>query len=128
MDDLLREASDWLEEVRVKHLARSVTYVRDIQSVDVPATIGKTVFRIDKGYGITERYESRDYLILARDLVLEATAALPVAGDRVRETNGSAVFVYEVLAPGNEPCWRYSDAYRKTLRVHTKLVATETAP
>jgi hypothetical protein len=47
---------------------------------------------------------------------------LPVAGDRIRETVGERVFVYEVLAPGNEPHYRYSDPFRKLLRIHTKYV------
>jgi len=33
-----------------------------------------------------------------------------------------------VMAPGKEPAWRYSDPYRKTLRIHTKHVDTEVAP
>ena len=94
----------------------------------VAATVGKTVFRLDKGYGVQERIESRDYLILAADLQIGGTPALPKPGDQVRETEDGKTFVYEVLAPGNEPCWRYSDLYRVTLRIHTKLVATEAAP
>ena len=53
---------------------------------------------------------------------------VPQRGDRVRETQGATVFVYEVTAPGKEPCWRYSDAYRKTLRIHTKQIDTEAVP
>jgi len=34
-------------------------------------------------------------------------------------------FIYEVMAPGNEPPWRYSDPYRRTLRIHTKLIGAE---
>ena len=125
MEDLLRWGSDWLEEVRNKLLARPVTYVRGTQTVDVPASIGRTVFRLDKGYGVTERYEARDFLILSRDLRLGGTPALPQRGDRIREPEGCRTFVYEVMAPGNEPHYRYADAFRKTLRIHTKLVSTE---
>lgn len=125
MNDLLRWGSDWLEETRNILMARPVTYVRGSQTVDLPASIGRTVFRIDKGYGVTERYEARDFLILSRDLVLGGTPTLPLRGDRIRETDGNRVFVYEVMAPGSEPHFRYSDAYRKTLRIHTKLVSTE---
>ena len=126
--DLLQRGSDWLQSQRTKHLTRQVIYARGGQSVQVAATVGKTVFRLDKGYGVQERIEARYYLILATDLVVGGTPVLPKAGDQVRETEGGKTFVYEVLAPGNEPCWRYSDLYRVTLRIHTKLVATETAP
>ena len=128
MDDLLRWGSDWLEEQRNALMAKPVTYVRGGESTDLAASIGKTVFRIDKGYGVTERYESRDFLILSRDLVVGGTPTLPQRGDRIREADGNLVFVYEVMAPGNEPHFRYSDAYRKTLRIHAKLVSTEAAP
>ena len=127
MTDLLRTGSDWLEDQRVKHMTRSVLYQRDASSVEVSATIGRTVFEVDNGYGVLERTESRDYLILTSDLVLDGQQTLPERGDRIRETQGTQTFVYEVMAPGKEPHWRYSDPYRKTLRIHTKQVDTETA-
>ena len=125
MTDLLQQGSDWLEAKRTQHASRVVTYARGAQSVEVSATIGKTTFEVDDGYGVLVRHESRDFLILTADLVLDAEQALPQRGDRVRETQGQQVFVYEVSAPGKEPCWRYSDPYRKTLRVHTQQVDTE---
>ncbi|MBE7465495.1 MAG: hypothetical protein HS116_18615 [Planctomycetes bacterium] len=128
MRDLLAEGSAWLERQRTKHLSRTVTYRRGGESVEVRATVGKTVFQVDKGYGLQERYETRDYLILAADLALSGVAILPKPGDRVLETDAGKCFVYEVMAVGNEPCWRYSDPYRRTLRMHTKLVATEVLP
>jgi len=123
--DLLRRGSDWLERKRNKHLTRSIVYLRGADSVQVKATVGRTVFRVDKGYGVLERIEARDYLILAADLVLSNAPVLPKAGDKIREVEDGRTFTYEVLAPGNEPCWRYSDLYRVTLRIHTKLVRTE---
>jgi hypothetical protein len=126
--DLLQRGSAWLQRQRTKHLTRQVVYARGAISVQVAATVGKTVFHLDKGYGVQERIESRDYLILAVDLLLGGVPILPKAGEQVREIEGGKVFVYEILAPGNEPCWRYSDLYRVTLRIHTKLVATEAVP
>ena len=125
MTDLLQQGSDWLEAKRTQYASRVVTYARGAQSVEVSATIGKTTFEVDDGYGVLVRHESRDFLILTADLVLDAEQALPQRGDRIRETQGQQVFVYEVSAPGKEPCWRYSDPYRKTLRVHTQQVDTE---
>jgi len=123
--DLLQKGSDWLEGMRTAHASRPVVYVRGTDSVEVAATVGKTVFRLDKGYGVIERLEARDYLVSGADLVLGGALALPKAGDRIRETEGDKTFVYEVMAPGGEPCWRWSDPYRRTLRIHTKHVATE---
>ena len=127
MADLLQQASDWLETKRTQYATRAVCYVRGGQSADVSATVGKTTFEVDDGYGVLVRHESRDYLVLAADLKFGEIPTLPQRGDLVRETQGGQVFVYEVTAPGNEPCWRYSDPYRKTLRIHSKQIDTEAA-
>lgn len=125
MADILERGSNWLEDQRVAHASRSVEYQRSESSVEVPASIGRTVFEIDGGVGILERTESRDFLVPAVSLVLDGTQTLPERGDRIRETIGTVTFTYEVMAPGKEPPWRYSDAYRRTLRIHTKLTGTE---
>ena len=125
MADLLRQGSDWLEAQRKLHAASTVVYGRGAFSVEVAATIGRTVFELENTYGIVEKTESRDFLVLTADLVLDGQAVLPQRGDRIRETCGQQVLVYEVMAPGQEPAWRFSDPYRKTLRIHTKQVTTE---
>jgi hypothetical protein len=125
MANLLRQSSEWLENQRTRHAASQVEYLRGSRSVDISATIGKTTFEIDDGYGMLVRHESRDFLVLATDLVLADQSTLPQRGDRIREPQGQQVFVYEVTAPGKEPCWRYSDSFRKTLRIHTQQVDME---
>ena len=75
--------------------------------------------------GLIHRVESRDFLVRTGDLDLGAGPILPRAGDQVRETVGLSVFVYEVNAPGGQPPFRYSDPYRRVLRIHTKHIATE---
>jgi hypothetical protein len=127
MADLLQQGSDWLEDMRSAHAARPVVYLRGTDALGVAATVGKTVFRLDKGYGLTERVEARDYLILGSSLALNGEAFLPQAGDRIREISGDQAFIYEVMAPGGEPCWRWSDPYRRTLRIHTKQIDVEDA-
>jgi hypothetical protein len=128
MTDLLQQSSDWLENQRTRYAASPVEYVRGEQAVEILATVGKTTFEIDDGYGVLVRHESRDFLILAADLLIDGVAILPQRGDRIRETQGQRVFVYEVSAPGKEPCWRYSDPFRKTFRIHTKNIDTEILP
>jgi hypothetical protein len=125
--DLLQQGSQWLEGIRETHATRPVVYVRGTDSVEVSATVGRTVFRIDKGYGVMERVEARDYLVLGSALALNGQSILPNAGDRIREEADGKTFVYEVMAPGGEPCWRWSDPYRQTLRIHTKQVDVEGA-
>jgi hypothetical protein len=125
--DLLEGASAWLDAQRLKFMSRTVTYARGKDSVDVRATIGKSVFEVESGYAVLERVESRDYLVPAADLVLVGAVTLPLKGDRIKETDGGKVFVYEVMAPGSEPQFQFSDPYRKTLRIHTKFIGTEDA-
>jgi len=118
MGDLLEQASAWLGGMRKQHLSRLVTYSRGADSSQVAATVGRTVFEVDDGYGVVEKWESRDFLITAADLVLGGVAVTPQCGDRI--TDGGRV--YEVLAPGKEDVFRLSDPYGVTLRVHTKQV------
>ncbi len=108
-------------------MSRVVSYTRGTDSVEVHAAIGKTVFEVESGYAVLERVESRDYLVPAAELVLGGETTLPARGDRIKEADGGKTFVYEVMAPGNEPHFIFSDPYRKTLRIHTKFVGTESA-
>jgi len=126
--DLLERASNWLEDQRTRHATRPVTYQRSLfTSAPINATVGKTVFEQADEFGVVQKVESRDYLMFTTDLVLNSEVTLPQRGDRVRETQGSKTFTYEVVAPGGggEPVFRYSDPYRKTLRIHTKHTNTE---
>ena len=127
MADMLEQASNWLEDQRTEHASRTVTYQRGAGNVALVASIGRTIFDVDNGFGVVERVESRDFLVLAADLVLAGVPVLPERGDRVRETQGTTTYVYEVMAPGKEPHFRFSDPYRKTLRIHTKHISTEAA-
>jgi len=127
MADLLQQGAAFLDDRRHEHLTRTVTYGRGASTVDVAATIGRTVFEQADESGFIRKVESRDFLVRRTDLVLNGSAALPRAGDRVLEPDGSQTQVYEVMAPGGEPPFRFSDPYRNTLRIHTKHVATEGA-
>jgi len=125
MTDLLAQGAAWLEDQRHKHLTRTVVYQRGADTVEMLATIGRTEFEQADEFGALRRTESRDYLVRAADLVIAGDPVSPKAGDRIRETDDGVTFIYEVMAPGNEPPWRYSDPYRRTLRIHTKYVGTE---
>ncbi len=126
MGDLLDRGSAFLEEQRHRHMSRTVVYKRGAEAKELQATIGKTEFEQADEAGLIHRTESRDFLIRAVDLDLGAGPILPRAGDQVRETVGATLFVYEVNAPGGQPPFRYSDPYRRTLRIHTKHIGTET--
>lgn len=129
MGDMLDRGAAFLEAQRHQHLTRSVVYRRGTDEKEVQATIGKTEFeQVDDvgGAGLIHRVESRDFLVRTAELDLGAGPILPRAGDQVRETVGTSVFVYEVNTPGGQSPWRYSDPYRRVLRIHTKHIGTET--
>ena len=126
MPDLLRTGTDWLAEMLKEHASRPVAYRRGADEVTVQATIGRTLLKLDDGYGgVRMEWTDRDFLIHAADLVLDGEPSLPERGDLIRETQGTRTFVYEVMAPGKEPPWRWSDVFRKVLRIHTKQIGVE---
>jgi hypothetical protein len=126
MPGLLRTGSDWLADQLKEHASRLVVYRRGGDEVAVQATVGRTLLKLDDGYGgVRMEWTDRDFLIHAADLVLNGVAVLPERGDVIRETQGGRTFVYEVMAPGKEPAWRWSDEFYKVLRIHTKQVGVE---
>lgn len=124
MANVLEQGAAWLEDQRHAHMTRTVVYERGADSVELLATIGRTEFEQADEHGVIHRTELRDFLVRTTDLVLAGAATLPQTGDRVREADGVRTFVYEVMAPGGEPPFRYSDPYRRTLRIHTKHLTT----
>lgn len=128
MTDILRRGSEWLEARRQLHATSPVTYRRGDHTAAICATIGRTEYQQDDGAGVITRAESRDFLIPSCDLVLDGLQTLPEPGDRIEEMQGDTLFVYEVLPVGSmQPHYRYSDPYRQTLRIHTKLIGEEVA-
>ncbi|MEL6499736.1 MAG: hypothetical protein AAFZ67_11580 [Planctomycetota bacterium] len=127
MADLLTRGSELIDRTRRACLSRTAIYRRDDDGVDVTATVGSTAFERADEYGVVHRIESRDFLIAAADLVLGGTTVLPKPGDRITEAGSTSLHEYEVMAPGGEPAWRYSDPQRLTLRIHTKFVRTGAA-
>ncbi len=126
MQDLLQAGQAWLADQLRAHVAKEVTYRRGADEITVRATIGRTLLKLDDGYGgVRMVWTDRDYLIRAADLVLGGNPIQPQRGDQILEALGTQSHIYEVLAPGDEPPWRWADPHRQMLRIHTKYVATE---
>lgn len=90
----------------------------------VMATVGATDFGVSEAGTGTVNWQSRDYLIDVADMLAAGIEGEPKRGDQIRERQGARTYVYEVLAPGGDTPWRYSDMYRRTFRIHTKHIAT----
>lgn len=66
---LLENAAEWLESQRIRELSVPIVYLRrDGETLNIPATLGRTLFRAENEYGVTIRTETRDFLIAAEDL------------------------------------------------------------
>lgn len=122
---LLQNGQAFLNRTMQEAAGVTVSYSRPAsgQSVSLTAWVGRTVFRQQPQPGATGAqivFGERDYLIPVAALVLGGLATLPTRGDRITE---AGVGTFEVLAPGGEPAWRYSDQTRTLLRVHVKRVS-----
>lgn len=129
MPDLLGKSSAWLEKMRKTHLSRQVYYIRaavggaEGWTLRVAASVGRSAFEVETSNGLFTKLESRDELITAEDLVSpEGETVEPRAGDRIVEGELDNGVVHEVMSPGGQPAWQWSDPGRITLRIHTKYV------
>jgi len=127
VSDLLKTGLAWLAGKRKGKMGTAVSYVAEAVTVAVTATIARTVFLVEDSRGILVRSVSRDYLITTADLVTGGAQITPVAGHTIRETVGSAIYVYQVCAYDREGVWRWADPYRTTRRVHTRYIDKEEA-
>ena len=100
-----------LRSIQTAILAKDVTYRHGSESRVVKAVPGRTVFRSENDYGRWVRTETRDFIIPAGQL-----ASFPERGDVIEFDGGE----FEVLAPNDEPVWRWSDPFRTAVRVHAK--------
>lgn len=123
MSNIDEVGSVFLEAQRHRHRSSPVTYWRGTNCVQVQATLGRTPWEQVDAQGVLVQTESRDYLLRTVDLVLAGVMTLPIAGDRITEVQNGVTYSYEVMSFGGEGPWRYSDAQRQTLRIHTKLVS-----
>lgn len=128
MADLLDKDSAWLDEQRTAHMTRPVVYERGADTVEVSATIGRTIFEQVDRMGIVQKLESRDFLVLRTDLVLSGIETVPRAGDRVRDPDGADTQLYEVMAPGGPEESRRSATATRTAARSASTPSTSEAP
>lgn len=125
MANLLAQGMAFLHAQRDEHMSSEVLFVRGAEEVAINATIGQTVFEETDRYGVVQRERSRDFIVLAADLVIDSQVVTPEKGDMIKETTGATVRTFEVMPFGDNPLWRWSDPHRTAVRIHTKHVRTE---
>lgn len=118
MGDLLRQGSQWLEQMRTAHCSSPVTYRRDTTAWSVSATFGRTAYEVADESGLTVGSHVWAFLILAEVLPgIEPKPGDVIAADGRR---------YEVLPLGEDVRgWRWSDPYRTTYRIHTRDIGPD---
>ena len=111
MGDLLRQGASWLAQMRQQHCAGQVEYRRGDATQTVLATRGKTDVELadESGFGVVSAVW--DFLIDAETLSVEPKPGDLIVADSRR---------YEVTNLSSEGCWRWSDPYRTTYRIHTR--------
>ena len=126
MGDLLRQGCQWLAGVLKQHASSQVTYSRppaddedEVLELEIAATLGKTEYEKLDQYGLPVGATATDFLVSAADFA--GTFGEPQVGDRV-VADGA---VYEVLELPGQGCWRWTDGFGNTMRIHTKRIGDE---
>ncbi len=85
MGDMLDSGLGWLAEKLKAHASRQVVYRRGADEVTVQAIIGRTLLKLDDGYGgVRMEWTDRDFFDAAEDLILAGQKTLPQRGDQIR--------------------------------------------
>jgi hypothetical protein len=116
MADMLSAGAAWLADQFAASASLTVAYKRGANSSQFVATIGKSMFESSGQNGVTEQWESRDYIVKTADLPYGE----PLRGDIIVEDIGGVSVFYEVAAPRGVPLFHYGDAFQHLVRVHTK--------
>jgi len=103
--------------MRETHCSSPVEYRRPPDAVTVNATYGKTDFEVADESGLTIGSHVWDFLVLADALELDPEPGDVIVADGRR---------FEVMNLGGDGCWRWSDPYRHTYRIHTKDIGPST--
>lgn len=122
MADVIRSGAAWLADQLKANAGATVEYRRGAASANVTAVVGRSVFESQDQSGVTESWESRDYIIKTADF----PHAEPMRGDRIVETLGEQAIAFEVVSPRGVPLFHHGDPFHSTIRVHTKRVGVAT--
>jgi hypothetical protein len=99
--DLLAAGLSWLTGQLHSHASQPVIYQRGVSQVGLCATFGRTLLKLDDGFGgVRMEWTDRDFLIPAANLKFGSTDTLPQRGDLIRETKNGTTHIFEVMAPG----------------------------
>lgn len=127
MSNLFESASRVLTETLFKSGSSSVVYELEDVEIAVKAIVGRIDRKEEEVEQFGTKYEERDFLIRASELLDDDAPVIPKQGHVIRLTQGGEVRRYEVNPTGisNKPCWEWSDQFCEVRRIHTKFVGIE---
>lgn len=124
--DVMAAGMAWLAGMLPTVMGQPLVYRRGAEAVAFCATPCQTKLLLsDEAGGARIEWTDRDFLIPAASLVLSGSKVLPKRGDVITQDDGEQVHTFQVLPYDGEPQWRWSDPYRRIIRVHTKRISTE---
>ena len=118
MPDMLANGAAWLAGQLKASAGRTVTITDGSQTISVTATIGSSRFEAANTSGVTEVWETRDFIVAPADL---DAIGFPAHGWYVTDTIDGVDVVYAVRTPAGVPEWHYGDGFRQTVRIHTVI-------
>lgn len=119
-------AEQYVHATRTIHGAIEFLYVQNgDESELICGSPAKTTFVYFDKFNISQRKESRDYIVNVKDLKVLGINIKPKEGDLIYEDVDGVRFTYRVGAFNGEPDYRYSGVYRTAFRIHSKLIKEE---
>lgn len=109
-------------------LGETVVYRRGAQlAQDLTAVVGSTLFKSENDRGAVIFVRSVDFHAALADLAF-LPGGLPAEGDVLERFLGAGrrSEKHEVTRFNDEPAWRWRDAAHTELRIHTRLVDSQT--
>lgn len=102
--------------------AVDIVYIRGESSIEVKAVVGRSPQTVNDEGGLLIDIDSRPYMVMVEDLVIDDAATVPMRGDRIQQTIDGEDLLFEVLpTPGKQES-QYSDAGRTQFRINTKRI------
>ena len=116
-----------LAKQRTLFMSSPVTIQRNGETdIAINATKGVSDFSYVDEYGVDVLSQSKDYIVLASDVTF--ANPLPKQNDIIVEVIEGYTIESEVLSFGNEPHYRFTDSFKKEIRIHTREFKREIAP
>ena|SRR5688572_16406788 len=99
-----------------------IRYVRGDQEIPLKAVPGTTRYELTDSDGRIISAQTRDYLIIADELLLDGAPVEPQREDKIIQSQADGEHTYKLLELPASKCWRWSDEQHVRYRVHTTEV------